>query len=47
MLIATWTRQLDREQLDQVLAGNRPFDEATMIDEEHAGQAPVAEVHPR
>jgi aerobic C4-dicarboxylate transport protein len=32
VLIATWTRQLDREQLDAVLAGERPFDEAVMID---------------
>ncbi|MCV2490031.1 cation:dicarboxylase symporter family transporter [Geodermatophilus sp. YIM 151500] len=32
MLIATWTRELDREQLTAVLAGQRPFDESTMVD---------------
>ncbi|MQA35330.1 cation:dicarboxylate symporter family transporter [Modestobacter roseus] len=32
VLVATWTRELDREQLDAVLAGQRPFDEATMLD---------------
>jgi aerobic C4-dicarboxylate transport protein len=47
VLIANWTQELDREQLDAVLAGDRPFDEATMIDDEHAGRAPVAEVDPR
>jgi aerobic C4-dicarboxylate transport protein len=35
VLIATWTGGVDREQLDQVLAGNRPFDETTMMDAEH------------
>jgi aerobic C4-dicarboxylate transport protein len=33
VLVATWTKELDREQLDAVLAGERPFDEATMIDD--------------
>jgi aerobic C4-dicarboxylate transport protein len=33
VLVATWTRELDREQLSAVLAGQRPFDEATMLDE--------------
>jgi aerobic C4-dicarboxylate transport protein len=47
VLIAHWTRELDREQLDQVLAGNRPFDEATMVDDEHAARAPEPEVDPR
>jgi aerobic C4-dicarboxylate transport protein len=47
VLVAHWTKELDREQLDQVLAGNRPFDEATMIDDEHAGRAPQPEADPR
>ncbi len=33
VLIASWTGGLDREQFDAVLAGERPFDESTMIDE--------------
>ncbi len=47
VLIANWTQELDREQLDAVLAGDRPFDEATMIDDEHAARAPEPEVDPR
>jgi aerobic C4-dicarboxylate transport protein len=37
LLVATWTKELDREQLDAVLAGDRPFDEATMIDDDGHG----------
>jgi aerobic C4-dicarboxylate transport protein len=32
VLIATWTRELDREQFDAALSGRLPFDEASMID---------------
>jgi aerobic C4-dicarboxylate transport protein len=39
MLVATWTKELDREQLDAVLSGQRPFDEATMVDDGHGGGA--------
>ncbi|MGY1748758.1 cation:dicarboxylate symporter family transporter [Modestobacter sp. SYSU DS0511] len=41
VLVATWTRELDREQLDAVLAGQRPFDEATMLDP-HDDEEPVS-----
>jgi aerobic C4-dicarboxylate transport protein len=37
VLVATWTRELDREQLDAVLAGDRPFDEETMLDDDGHG----------
>jgi aerobic C4-dicarboxylate transport protein len=37
VLIAGWTNQLDREQLDAVLAGRRPFDETTMLDDDGHG----------
>ncbi len=37
VLIATWTKELDREQLDAVLAGDRPFDEETMLDDDGHG----------
>jgi aerobic C4-dicarboxylate transport protein len=33
VLIATWTRELDRAQLDAALSGRSPFDETTMLDE--------------
>jgi aerobic C4-dicarboxylate transport protein len=32
VLIGTWTGGVDRAQLDAVLAGERPFDERTMVD---------------
>jgi aerobic C4-dicarboxylate transport protein len=36
VLIGHWTGGLDRGQLDRVLAGDDPFDEATMVDDEPA-----------
>jgi aerobic C4-dicarboxylate transport protein len=33
VLVATWTHQLDREQLSKALSGEDPFDEATMLDD--------------
>ncbi|MGY1690837.1 cation:dicarboxylate symporter family transporter [Geodermatophilus sp. SYSU D01105] len=33
VLVATWTRELDREQLSAALSGRSPFDEARMIDD--------------
>ena len=36
VLIGTWTGGVDREQLDAVLAGKRPFDETTMLDGDEA-----------
>ncbi|MFC0599422.1 cation:dicarboxylate symporter family transporter [Streptomyces palmae] len=35
VLVATWTKELDRERLNEVLAGRLPFDEATLIDDGH------------
>ena len=32
VLIGSWTDGLDRDRLEEVLSGERPFDEATMID---------------
>jgi aerobic C4-dicarboxylate transport protein len=34
VLIGTWTGSLDSRQLQQVLDGDRPFDESTMLDNE-------------
>ncbi|MGI8458822.1 MAG: cation:dicarboxylate symporter family transporter [Propionibacteriaceae bacterium] len=33
VLVGHWTKSLDHEQLNAVLAGERPFDETTMIDD--------------
>src|SRR6476469_5627385 len=34
VLVGSWTGGLDRDRLDRVLAGDLPFDERTMVDEE-------------
>jgi aerobic C4-dicarboxylate transport protein len=36
MLVGTWTHQIDRDQVREVLAGRRPFDENTMSVDDHA-----------
>jgi aerobic C4-dicarboxylate transport protein len=41
VLIGTWTGGVDREQLDAVLAGKRPFDETTMLDDAEAEESPA------
>ncbi|KZB87353.1 cation:dicarboxylate symporter family transporter [Amycolatopsis regifaucium] len=38
VLIGTWTKEIDREQLDRTLNGQSPFDEATLLDE-HSSEA--------
>lgn len=44
LLVGTWTKQLDREQLRSVLAGDRPFDETTMSVDDHLSPDEQAEV---
>ncbi|HET6625509.1 MAG TPA: cation:dicarboxylase symporter family transporter [Nocardioidaceae bacterium] len=45
VLVGAWTGGLDKERLDRVLAGEEPFDETTMLDDEeraeHTDPAPV------
>jgi aerobic C4-dicarboxylate transport protein len=41
VLIGTWTGGLDRTRFDSVLAGEDPFDETTMLDEDEAFDAPT------
>jgi aerobic C4-dicarboxylate transport protein len=41
VLIGHWTGGLDRAQLDRVLAGDDPFDEATMVDDHDEPATPV------
>ncbi len=45
LLVGHWTGTLDRPQLDRVLAGEDPFDETTMLDDDHGPAA--AETTPR
>ena len=35
VLVGTWTGSIDRDKLDRVLAGDDPFDETTMVDDDH------------
>ncbi|MEV0226630.1 cation:dicarboxylase symporter family transporter [Streptomyces sp. NPDC050704] len=37
VLIGTWTKEIDKERVDQVLAGQLPFDETTLLDDGHGG----------
>jgi aerobic C4-dicarboxylate transport protein len=36
VLVGHWTGTYNRDRLDQVLAGKAPFDEMTMLDEDHS-----------
>ena len=42
VLVANWTKELDRGQLDAVLAGQRPFDEASMTGDGHGDDRGLA-----
>ena len=35
VLIGTWTKEIDRARVDEVLAGRAPFDEKTLLDDDH------------
>lgn len=35
VLIGAWTQTLEHERMNEVLDGDRPFDEATMVDDHH------------
>lgn len=43
VLIGTWTKEIDRERVDQVLTGQLPFDEATLLEEGHGAPAEASE----
>ncbi|RYU13738.1 cation:dicarboxylate symporter family transporter [Nocardioides iriomotensis] len=42
VIIGHWTQSLDKHRLDRVLAGDDPFDERTMIDDDDATDRPAA-----
>jgi aerobic C4-dicarboxylate transport protein len=50
VLVATWTKELDREKLSAALSGRDPFDEDTMLDphdlEEPEAPAPGTDAGP-
>ena len=45
VLIATWTKELDRDKLTAALSGRDPFDEETMLDP-HDLEEPIEAVEP-
>ncbi|MCZ7414358.1 cation:dicarboxylase symporter family transporter [Streptomyces sp. WMMC897] len=50
VLVGTWTKEIDKEQVGRVLSGRSPFDETTMLDADHgheaAGPEPSRESEP-
>ncbi|MEV0525909.1 cation:dicarboxylase symporter family transporter [Streptomyces sp. NPDC050439] len=38
LLIGTWTKEVDRRRVDDVLAGRLPFDEKTLLDDDGASE---------
>ncbi|WP_093798968.1 cation:dicarboxylate symporter family transporter [Streptomyces sp. Wb2n-11] len=43
VLVGTWTKEVDKERVDQVLAGLLPFDEKTLLDDAHGDVPDVPE----
>ncbi|MEU9290623.1 cation:dicarboxylase symporter family transporter [Streptomyces sp. NPDC048275] len=43
VLIGTWTKEIDNERVKRVLAGELPFDEKTLLDDDEAAVAEVPE----
>jgi aerobic C4-dicarboxylate transport protein len=43
VLVGTWTREFDREKADRVLAGEDPFDERTLLDDDEHAPPPEPE----
>ena len=43
VLIGHWVHEIDRDQVRRVLSGEDPFDEATMLDEDHGHGSPRAQ----
>ncbi|WP_435858991.1 cation:dicarboxylate symporter family transporter [Streptomyces varsoviensis] len=44
VLVGTWTKEIDKDRVTEVLAGRLPFDETTLMDDGHGGpeRAPEA-----
>ncbi len=44
VLVGTWTKEIDRSRVDEVLSGRAPFDERTLLDDGHGGASEDANV---
>ncbi|MFF7314964.1 cation:dicarboxylate symporter family transporter [Streptomyces sp. NPDC008137] len=45
VLIGTWTKEIDKERVGEVLAGHLPFDEKTLLDDGHDGHDGSSDEH--
>ncbi|MEV0279119.1 cation:dicarboxylase symporter family transporter [Streptomyces sp. NPDC050610] len=43
VLVGTWTKEIDKERVTEVLAGRLPFDETTLVDDGHSGTQQAAQ----
>ncbi|PKW19361.1 cation:dicarboxylate symporter family transporter [Saccharopolyspora spinosa] len=43
VLIGAWTKEIDRDQMKQVFAGESPFNEQSFVDDGHGGATPADE----
>ncbi|PBC61381.1 C4-dicarboxylate transporter DctA [Streptomyces sp. Tue6028] len=43
LLIGTWTGEVDKDRVNRVLAGELPFDERTLLDDDSAGRSELPE----
>ncbi|MDT9680568.1 cation:dicarboxylase symporter family transporter [Streptomyces sp. TRM76323] len=41
VLIGTWTKEIDKDRVAEVLAGRMPFDETTLLDDGHGADTPA------
>jgi aerobic C4-dicarboxylate transport protein len=46
VLIGAWTQSLDHGQMHQVLDGDKPFDERTMVDDEDTDDTSAGDHEP-
>ncbi|MEV0264507.1 cation:dicarboxylase symporter family transporter [Streptomyces sp. NPDC050617] len=46
VLVGTWTKEIDKARVGEVLAGRLPFDEMTLVDDGHSGTKEAAEGGP-
>jgi aerobic C4-dicarboxylate transport protein len=43
VMLGTWIKEFDHDQARRVMAGEAPFDETTMLDDDHAGHAETSQ----
>ena len=41
ILVGSWTHTIDKDRVDEVLRGDDPFNELTMVDDDHRAEEPA------